>query len=665
MNRLFSFIRDRHALLYKGFLFVASLAVIIYLYPREFRFRYDVSEVKGKPWSHDNLIAPFDFAIQKSKEEIALEEKQIRENFTPYFRFDPLAQLRPSDQPENYSRVWEIVKKVTGKGIRAVTNEAGKGPEDAILLVSDNVAEERKLGEFPDPIQADSIIRSLLKGDELSYWDGLRHKPLNATIVYDTALTNKFLRQSLENISDTRGALTKGQIIVSRGQIVDELIYQELISLQDAYSLQYQSGSNWALFLGHIVLAAFCLFILFQFIRLFRREILGNDARLLFILLMVVLTVCMSYLPSVFEGIPVLALPFCLLPVIMRAFFDTRLALFTHLVAMLIISICLPGDRFAFLFIQFLAGITAIFSIVNMRNRSQLFFSVIAILGVYVLLHFCLLLVTEAELDTLRSSDFINYAISALLVLLAYPLIFMFEKIFGFVSDVTLLELADTNNPLLRELAEKAPGTFQHSMQVANLAEEAIRRVGGNTLLVRAGALYHDIGKGDMPIYFIENQASGINPHDELSFEESASIIISHVLRGIEKAKAAKLPDQVVDFIRTHHGTTNTAYFLTLYKKNNPEENIDEELFRYPGPIPYSKETAVLMMADAVEASSRSLHKYDAESIDGLVERIIDHQADQHQFDNADITMKDITAIKKIFKKKLKSIYHVRVEYPH
>lgn len=664
MNRLFSFVRDRHALLYKGFLFVASLFVIIYLYPREFRFRYDLTEVKGKPWSHDNLIAPFDFAIQKSKEEIADEEKQIRDNFTPYFRFDPLVQVRPADTPSKYNRVWDIAREVTGKGIRAVTNDAGKGPEDDVLIVNKNVAEEHRLGEFPDPNEADSLVRLKLNADETRYWEELENKPLNATILYDSALTNKFLRQSLENISQTRGALTKGQIIVSRGQIVDELIFQELNSLQEAYSQQYQSGSNWLLFIGHILLVAFILFTLFQFLRLFRRETLGTDARLLFILLMVVLTVCMSYLPSVIEGIPVLALPFCILPVIMRAFFDTRLALFVHLVAMLIISICMPGDRFAFLFIQFLAGITAIFSIVNMRNRSQLFFSVIAILGVYVLLHFCLLMVTEAELDSLHTSDFINYAISALLVLLAYPLIFLFEKIFGFVSDVTLLELADTNNPLLRELAEKAPGTFQHSMQVANLAEEAIRRVGGNTLLVRAGALYHDIGKGDLPIYFIENQASGVNPHDELSFEESASIIISHVLRGIEKAKAAKLPDQVIDFIRTHHGTTNTAYFLTLYKKNNPDVSVDDELFRYPGPIPYSKETAVLMMADSVEAASRSLQKYDAESIDGLIEKIIDHQADQHQFDNADITMKDITAIKKIFKKKLRSIYHVRVEYP-
>jgi putative nucleotidyltransferase with HDIG domain len=348
----------------------------------------------------------------------------------------------------------------------------------------------------------------------------------------------------------------------------------------------------------------------------------------------------------------------------MRAFFDARLALFVHLITMLIVSLHVSGDRFHFLFIQVLTGITALFSIVNMRHRSQLFFSVVIIIAVYSALHIGLHAVAEGELIVLQTQDFVNYTISAVLVLLAYPLIFVFEKIFGFVSDVTLLELSDTNNPLLRELAEKAPGTFQHSMQVANLAEEAIRRIGGNALLVRTGALYHDIGKADMPVYFIENQTGGINPHEELTFEESASIIISHVIRGVEKAKAGKLPDIVIDFIRTHHGTTNTAYFLTLYKKNNPQDFVDEELFRYPGPVPYSKETAVLMMADAVEASSRSLKNHDGESIDQLVEKIIDDQADQHQFDNSNITLKDITAIKKIFKKKLRSIYHVRVEYP-
>ncbi|MSP69002.1 MAG: HDIG domain-containing protein [Bacteroidetes bacterium] len=673
MNKLFTFIRDRHALLYKGFIFVASLSVIVYCCPRESKFRYDLSDIKDRPWSYDNLVAPFDYAIQKSTEELQDEKKDIQSNSIPYFRFDTtisnqneqiLSTQFVSIAPEFRREILIAVDKVYALGIRAVSNEVGKSSQDLVNVVFKNVVEEHHLSDFQDPLAADSLVLTKLELEAKAAWINRPYEPLSANIIFDSSLTNKSIRQAIDNISSSRGAITKGQIIVSRGEMVNEEIYQKIFSLNEEYRLQRLGGRDWLITLAQILLVGFCLFILFQFLRLFRREILAHDSRLLFILLIVVLTVCMSYIPASIENISLLALPFCILPVIIRAFFDTRLALFTHLLVIIMISINMPGDRFAFLVIQVLTGITTIFSIANLRNRSQLFVSVIAILFAYFLLHVLLILITSGDFISIRGTDFVFYAISALLVLLAFPLIFLFEKIFGFVSDVTLMELADTNNPLLRELAEKAPGTFQHSMQVANLAEEAIRKIGGNSLLTRAGALYHDIGKAEMPIYFIENQAGGINPHDEMSFEESASIIISHVLTGIQKAKAAKLPDQVIDFIRTHHGTTNTTYFLALYKKNNPDIIVDEELFRYPGPIPYSKETAVLMMADAVEAASRALRQYDADSIDSLVENIIDIQADQHQFDNADITLKDISGIKKLFKKKLRSIYHVRVEYP-
>ena len=673
MNKLFTFIRDRHALLYKGFIFVASLSVIVYCCPRESKFRYDLSDIKDRPWSYDNLVAPFDYAIQKSTEELQAEKKDIQSNSIPYFRFDTaisnqneqiLSTQFVSIAPEIRREILIAVDKVYALGIRAVSNEVGKSSQDLVNVVFKNVVEEHHLSDFQDPLAADSLVLTNLELEAKAAWISRPYEPLSANIIFDSSLTNKSIRQAIDNISSSRGAIAKGQIIVSRGEMVNEEMYQKIFSLNEEYRLQRLGGRDWLITLAQILLVGFCLFILFQFLRLFRREILAHDSRLLFILLLVVLTVCMSYIPASIENISLLALPFCILPVIIRAFFDTRLALFTHLLVIIMISINMPGDRFAFLVIQVLTGITTIFSIANLRNRSQLFISVIAILFAYFLLHVLLILITSGDFISIRGTDFVYYAISALLVLLAFPLIFLFEKIFGFVSDVTLMELADTNNPLLRELAEKAPGTFQHSMQVANLAEEAIRKIGGNSLLTRAGALYHDIGKAEMPIYFIENQAGGINPHDEMSFEESASIIISHVLSGIQKAKAAKLPDQVIDFIRTHHGTTNTTYFLALYKKNNPDIIVDEELFRYPGPIPYSKETAVLMMADAVEAASRALRQYDADSIDSLVENIIDIQADQHQFDNADITLKDISGIKKLFKKKLRSIYHVRVEYP-
>ena len=321
-------------------------------------------------------------------------------------------------------------------------------------------------------------------------------------------------------------------------------------------------------------------------------------------------------------------------------------------------------NPFEFVFIQLLGGIVTIFSIVNMHKRSQIFLTASFVFLTYSAAFIGINILQEGGLDSITALDFGWFAISAMLTVLSYPLIFIFEKIFGFISDVSILELSDTNGKLLRQLASVAPGTFQHSLQVANLAEEAIYTIGGNPLLVRTGALFHDIGKMENPLFFIENQMGGINPHQDLSYEDSAFIIIEHVIKGVEIAKKNNLPEQIIDFIRTHHGTTYTGYFYRSFKNEFPGEKIDEEKFRYPGPIPFSKETAVLMMADSVEAASRSLKKYDAETIDSLVENIINKQIEQSQFINSDITFKNINTIKKIFKKKLMNIYHVRVEYP-
>jgi putative nucleotidyltransferase with HDIG domain len=317
------------------------------------------------------------------------------------------------------------------------------------------------------------------------------------------------------------------------------------------------------------------------------------------------------------------------------------------------------------MFIQTIAGMVSIFSILNMSRRVQFFISVLMIFASYAVSFIGISIIHEANF---RSIDWMNlkwFLGNSIITLFAFPLIFIFEKAFGFLSDVSLMELSDSNSPLMRELSTKTPGTFQHSLQVANLAEAAIFRIGGNRLLIRAGAMYHDIGKIDMPMYFIENQNTQSNPHDDLSFEESAKIIKSHVIRGIEKARKHNIPEQIIDFIRTHHGTIRLQYFYQSFLKNFPEQVPDEDLFRYPGPLPFSRETAVLMMADSVEAASRSLKNADAESISNLVDYIIDNQIEQNQFENAPITLKDISEIRKLFKKMLMSIYHVRIEYPH
>lgn len=324
----------------------------------------------------------------------------------------------------------------------------------------------------------------------------------------------------------------------------------------------------------------------------------------------------------------------------------------------------LVANPFEFIIIQVLGGMACIFSVVNLRKRSRLFFTIFLLVLVYGGAYGAITLMVEGNVKAISFTELGWMLTSASLTLFSYPIIYLFEKVFGFTSDVSLLELSDTNNPLLKELALRAPGTFQHSLQVANLAEAAIYRIGGNSLLARTGALYHDIGKMELARYFIENQITGVNPHDELGFDESARLIISHVKRGIQLARKHNLPDKVIDFIRTHHGNTRVQYFYRNFLKNFPQADVDEAAFRYPGPSPFSRETAVVMMADSVEATSRSLKEFSAEKIDRLVEDIINGQIADNQFVNADITFKDITAIKKVFKKMLMNIHHVRVEYP-
>ncbi|MBL0071450.1 MAG: HDIG domain-containing protein [Bacteroidetes bacterium] len=415
--------------------------------------------------------------------------------------------------------------------------------------------------------------------------------------------------------------------------------------------------------LNNLLIIAIGLTVLLLFLAVLRKDIFADNRKVMLIFVLMMLMIGAYTAIMKFSTLSTYVVPLCVLPIVIRVFFDTRLALFTHVITVLILGSVAPNG-YEFVFMQTIAGMVTIFSVTHLRKRAQLFISAGMIFISYMICYLALSVIHEGSLNQVNVTNMTWLVGNVLLTLFAYPLIYIFEKLFGLTSDITLMELADTNSALLRELSIKAPGTFQHSMQVANLAEAAAFKIGGNTLLIRVGALYHDIGKMEMPMYFIENQSTGVNPHDELSFEESASIIISHVIRGIEKARKNKLPDLIIDFIRTHHGTSMVQYFYQSFLKNYPEQIVDEDDFRYPGPLPFSKETAVLMMADSVEASSRSLAKPDADSINNLVDSVIDRQIEQQQFVNCDITFKDISSIKKIFKKMLMSIYHVRVEYP-
>jgi putative nucleotidyltransferase with HDIG domain len=403
--------------------------------------------------------------------------------------------------------------------------------------------------------------------------------------------------------------------------------------------------------------------LLYLFLQKFRPEVLASSRQVVFILLMMSVTVLVALLVRKVARLDLYMVPFCLMPVVVRSFFDTRVALFTFLLALIMVAFHAPNS-YEFMFLELTAGIMALFTLADMHHRSRLFLSLIIVFCTYAIGLMGMTAMHEgtlAELD-LRTLGYLGASVG--LTLLAYPLIFLSEKVFGFVSDLTLLELSNSNHPLLRRLAAEAPGTFQHSLQVANLAEMAVYEVGGNALLVRTGALFHDVGKLDAPIYFVENQLSGMNPHDDMPFEESAAVIIGHVKKGLQLARKHDIPESVADFIRTHHGTSTVGYFYRNFLKQYPEREADRAKFTYPGPRPWTKEMAILMMADSVEAASRSLRVYDQETITQLVDRIMDHQMAEGQYDDADITLAEIGRIRKLFKAKLLNIYHVRTEYP-
>ncbi|OYX94767.1 MAG: transmembrane HD family protein [Sphingobacteriia bacterium 35-40-5] len=486
---------------------------------------------------------------------------------------------------------------------------------------------------------------------------------LKSNYVYNDILTEKLEENALNSISTTRGMVQKGELVVAKGTMVNAGIYQKLESLRAAYEEDAKvAGDRRLVLLGQLLLAGLIISLLMVFLYLFRKDIYADNRQISLILLVITgMLITLSWAIRI-KAPSVYYIPFCIVPIIIRILFDTRLALNIHLLVVLIAGFFVPNS-FEFAFLQISAGMVAIYSIKNLIKREQFLISALLILLNYFIAFLGISLIRDGSFTDIEWLNFVPFIFSVLLSLLAYPLIYAFERMFGITSDVTLMELTNTNSKLLRDLAFKAPGTFQHSLQVANLAEAAIFKIGGNALLVRAGALYHDIGKIVNPQFFIENQVRGINPHDSISYEQSAQIIIQHVNQGVEIARKHQIPEMLIDFIRTHHGNTRVDYFYQSFLKNFPEKFVDENIFRYPGPIPFSKETAVLMLADSVEAASRSLKEPDALSISDLVERIIDYKLTQDQLNDSDITLKDIDTIKMIFKTMLMGIYHVRIEY--
>jgi putative nucleotidyltransferase with HDIG domain len=698
MRKLLLLVQNYQTQISTALLFLGSLVLVVYLSPREAKFKYEFQ--KAKPWQHADLLAPFDFAIQKSSEDLQEERAAINAQKTIFLRYvegaekEALAKYQSEFEPawqkalkqgrfnfileEGDTSFWHDNLYEAGKStLSGIFKEGILQPADEDPLLSQygevqlrrgSLVENVEWDQFYTISQADQAIRERLKdrypSAVSSFLAARVASGLRYNIVLDPATTEKVLADQLQNILPTRGMVEEGELIIAKGNLVDQERFAKLRSLQEVYEGSLSGDhSYFGLLFGQILLAGILFFALFAYLRQFEPLVLEDIARLTFILLNILIMVLAAFFIGRFPEAYIFLVPFAILPMVMRSFFDIRLALFVHTVTILLIGFQVPNS-FQFTFLQFIAGVFSVLLVNNLYKRRDLFITAGKITLVYAISYFSLAILQEGSLSEINYLVFTFFIINGLLTLVSFPLIYFQERLFGLVSEISLLELSDTNNPLLRELAETAPGTFQHVMQVANLTENAAIAIGGNALLARTGALYHDIGKMQSPMYFIENQSTGINPHDELSFEESAEIIIGHVTTGITMAKKHKLPDILIDFIRTHHGTSTVMYFYRQYIKDFPEDERAMEKFTYPGPKPFSKETALLMMADTVEAASRSIDSPDHDKIDSLVENLIDGQIKSGQFENAPITLREIRTVKKIFKKMLMNIYHVRIKYP-
>jgi len=659
------------------------LAITIFL-PKQPRFRYEFE--KGKVWLNKDLVSPFSFAILKTNPQVATDKQDalnhvlpvyklnkellnsITEAYTNEFDVKWSSNALPNELRESTKAAsLKLLREIYDKGIISISNKYLKGRKNYdFSSLNNNIAVTKNTQDVFTVKTALNYFNSNFKSTDLKAKEivvNLVEDRLQPNLILDENLTATIQKNTVSSISTTSGMVQKGEIIVAKDNVIDDEIYQKLHSFRETYEAQTKTiGDTQQVFLGQVLLVGFVIALLMVFLFMFRKDIFA-DNRQLSLLLLVIIMMLFALTWAIRLNLPSLYyIPFCIVPIIIRILFDTRLALYLHLLVILIAGFFVPNS-FEFVFYQTTAGMVAIYSIRNLIKREQLLLSACFILSSYFICFLGIALLREGSFEDIEWINFVPFIISVLLSLLAYPLIYAFERMFGITSDVALIELTNTNNKLLRELAYKAPGTFQHSLQVANLAEAAIFKIGGNSLLVRAGALYHDMGKIENPQYFIENQNTGLSPHDKLPYEQSAQIIIKHVHKGIEIARKHQLPESVIDFIRTHHGNTRVDYFYQSFLKNSPEKFVDENIFRYPGPIPFSKETGVLMLADSVEAASRSLKNPDAQSINDLVERIIDYKLEQNQLDNCEITLKDLETIKLIFKTMLMSIYHVRIDY--
>lgn len=667
-------------LIYKSLIFIATVSVIVYFLPNEGKFNYQFDI--NKPWKYGLLQASFDFPIYKNDIQVQKEQDSILADYQPYFQIDKEAEknvlaklkedynktLRHSLPGTDYVRYIERTLKALYEDGIIAGNDLKRMEEDSIIairLVDKNVATSRFIDQLYTVKEA---YEYLLNADTAHYKKKILQQCnlndyITPNLVYDEEKSEAAQKDLLSNISWANGFVLNGQKIIDRGEIVDEQTYNILESLRKEWEKRSDSVQEKRLTLaGQILYVGIFLFCFMAYLELFRADYYERKGTLTLLFALIVFFPVLSSIMVEQNLSSIYVVPFAMIPIIVRVFLDSRTAFMAHVTIILLCSITLRFPH-EFILLQVVAGMVAIYSLRELSQRSQLLRTALVVFISYALLYFAFELIHEDDLTKLNTRMYIYFMINGILLLFAYPLLFLLEKIFGFTSDVTLVELSNINNSLLREMSEVAPGTFQHSLQMANLAAAAANKIGGKSQLVRTGALYHDIGKMVNPAFFTENQ-SGVNPHKSLSYEQSAQVIISHITDGLKLAEKHNLPKVIKYFISTHHGRGLTKYFYISYKNEHPDEEVDQEKFRYPGPNPFTKEQAVLMMADSVEAASRSLPEYTEESISTLVDKIIDTQVSEGYFKECPITFKDIATVKALFKEKLKTMYHTRISYP-
>lgn len=657
---------------------IITVALIVWFMPRNEKqqFRYDV----GKPWMYGSFIAKFDFPIYKTDETIKAEQDSAMEEFQPYYNYNAKIEAQEiakfkndfkdgfDNLPAGYlSIIIDRLHRLYQAGIINTPeyNNIAKDSTNMVRIVNGKRATSHQINCIYSTMSAyEMIFNDEILGKERHVLQRMNlTNYITANLIYDKSRSETEQNDLMSSIPIASGMVMSGQKIIDRGEIIDDYTYRVLNSLDR--ELQRRDANKTTItntVIGQLLYVTILVSLFTAFLTLFRKDYFDNSRSILMLYSMITLFPIVVSEMMKHNFFSIYIIPFAIVPIFIRVFMDTRTAFIAHAV-MILICAATVKYQYEFIIIQLVAGLVAIYSLRELSNRAQLFKTALFVTVSSCLVYFSLQMIQNYDLMKMDQSMYSHFIVNGVLLLLAYPLMYLIERTFGFISNVTLFELSNTNKGLLRDLSEIAPGTFQHSITVGNLAAEIANRIGANSLLVRTGALYHDIGKMENPVFFTENQV-GFDPHKDLPYTESARIIISHITEGVKMADKHNLPTFIKDFILTHHGLGITKYFYIKYQNEHPEEEVDKKLFSYPGPNPFTREQALLMMADTVEAASRSLPEYTEESISGLVNRLIDDQVNNGYFTDCPITFRDISQAKQILIERLKAIYHTRISYP-